>query len=274
MTQQYQAIALDLDGTLLTPDKKISTATKDALNEARSRGIKVVLATGRHPMMTRHVHQELALDTPMICSNGACLSDPADNRTLIGEPLALAPLAELLDRVVAQRIDALFYLDEGIGHFGCEEWVGRIRGWSARLPEHLKISLFSAPDLREWRPEQLWKLELFHQDPLALRRFVDEAVNGLPFTQDWASPGAVELVQPGCSKGNRLAQWAASEGIAMENVVAFGDNDNDISMFEQVGLAVAMGNAAPRVQARADRVTANNDEDGIALALRRWVLPA
>ncbi len=60
----------------------------------------------------------------------------------------------------------------------------------------------------------------------------------------------------------------------MENVVAFGDNNNDISMFEQVGLAVAMGNAASQIQALADRVTADHNEDGIALALQRWVLPA
>ena len=61
----------------------------------------------------------------------------------------------------------------------------------------------------------------------------------------------------------------------MENLVAFGDNNNDISMFEQVGLAVAMGNAAPlAIQAHADRVTADHNEDGIALALQRWVLPA
>ena len=60
----------------------------------------------------------------------------------------------------------------------------------------------------------------------------------------------------------------------MENLVAFSDNNNDISMFEQVGLAVAMGNASPQNQAHADRVTADHNEDGIALALQRWVLPA
>jgi hydroxymethylpyrimidine pyrophosphatase-like HAD family hydrolase len=59
----------------------------------------------------------------------------------------------------------------------------------------------------------------------------------------------------------------------MEQVVAFGDNNNDISMFEQVGLAVAMGNAAPQIQRHAHQVTADHNEDGIALALQRWVLP-
>src|SRR5690606_25559833 len=116
--------------------------------------------------------------------------------------------------------------------------------------------------------------ELFNQDPARLHQFMGEVVEAMPFTRDWAAPYAGELVQPGCSKGNRLALWAESEGIAMENVVAFGDNNNDISRFEQVGLAVARGNAAAHVQTHADLVTADHNEDGLALALQRWVLPS
>ena len=271
---RFQAIALDMDGTLLTRDHKISSATRAALAQARAHGIKVLLVTGRHFMTARPFHHELALDTPLICSNGAYLYDPAQGRILAGDPLAVAPLTALLAEVQAQQMGALFHLDGGIGYLGCEEHVGRMRRWSANQPDHLKVSLLPAEDIDSWLQKPIWKLELFNQDPGLLHRFVGEVVQRLPFTQDWAAPYAVELVQPGCSKGNRLAQWAASEGIAMEKVVAFGDNNNDISMFEQVGLAVAMGNAAPQIQAHADRVTADHNEDGIALALQRWVLPS
>jgi hydroxymethylpyrimidine pyrophosphatase-like HAD family hydrolase len=168
---------------------------------------------------------------------------------------------------------ALFHLSDGIGYLGCEEHVTRIRHWAANQPDHLKITLLPAADLASWLKHPIWKLELFNQDPARLHTFMGEVVEQMPFTRDWAAPYAVELVQPGCSKGNRLAQWAASEGIAMEQVVAFGDNNNDISMFEQVGLAVAMGNAAPQIQRHAHQVTADHNEDGIALALQRWVLP-
>lgn len=272
--REFQAIALDMDGTLLTRDHKISSATRAALAQTRAYGIKVLLVTGRHFMTARPFHHELALDTPIICSNGAYLYDPAQDRILAGDPLAVAPLTQLLAEVRAQQMGALFHLDEGIGYIGCEEYVTRIQQRSDNLPAHLKISLLPAEDLDAWLQKPIWKLELFNQDPSRLHRFVSEVVQTLPFTQDWAAPYAVELVQPGCSKGNRLAQWAASEGIAMENVVAFGDNNNDISMFEQVGLAVVMGNATPQIQAHAHRVTADHNEDGIALALQRWVLPS
>ncbi|MFM5502254.1 Cof-type HAD-IIB family hydrolase [Aeromonas veronii] len=270
---EYKAIALDMDGTLLTRDHKISSATRAALAQARAHGIKVLLVTGRHYMTARPFHHELALDTPLICSNGAYLYDPVQNRILSGDPLAAAPLTELLAAVEAQQMGALFHLSEGIGYIGCEEHVTRIRHWSANQPDHLKIALHPVEELAGWLDNPVWKLELFNQDPARLHTFMGEVVEQMPFTPDWAAPYAVELVQPGCSKGNRLAQWAASEGIAMEQVVAFGDNNNDISMFEQVGLAVAMGNAAPQIQSHAHRVTADHNEDGIALALQRWVLP-
>lgn len=269
---EFKAIALDMDGTLLTRDHQVSPATRAALSEARARGIKVLLVTGRHFMTARPFHHELALDTPIICSNGAYLYDPAQDRILAGDPLAVEPLRALLAEVESQQMEAQFHLSDGIGYIGCEDYVARIQRRSDNLPDHLKISLLPADDLEPWLQAPIWKLELFNQDPGRLHRFVGEVVQGMPFTQDWAAPYAVELVQPGCSKGNRLAQWAAGEGIAMENVVAFGDNNNDISMFEQVGLAVAMGNAAPQIQAHAHKVTADHNEDGIALALQRWVL--
>ena len=89
---EYKAIALDMDGTLLTRDHQISSATRAALAQARAHGIKVLLVTGRHFMTARPFHHELALDTPLICSNGAYLYDPAQGRILAGDPLAVAPL--------------------------------------------------------------------------------------------------------------------------------------------------------------------------------------
>ena len=83
---EYKAIALDMDGTLLTRDHKISSATRAALAQARAHGIKVLLVTGRHYMTARPFHHELALDTPLICSNGAYLYDPVQNGILSGRP--------------------------------------------------------------------------------------------------------------------------------------------------------------------------------------------
>ena len=269
---RYQAIALDMDGTLLNRDHKISSATRAALAQARAHDIKVLLVTGRHFMTARPFHHELALDTPIICSNGAYLYDPVQERILAGDPLAVAPSPPCWRRCRPSRWGR------------CSTW-GRhrlpglrgARGPDAALVGNPAGSPQGLPAARRgYRvlvAVPIWKLELFNQDPGRLHRFVGEVVERLPFTRDWAAP----MRWSWCSQvAARATGWPSGRrgGIAMENLVAFGDNNNDISMFEQVGLAVAMGNAAPQIQAHADRVTADHNEDGIALALQRWVLPA
>ncbi|QFI53759.1 Cof-type HAD-IIB family hydrolase [Aeromonas simiae] len=268
----YQAIALDMDGTLLTRDHRISAATREALEEARRRGIKVILVTGRHYMLARPFHHELGLDTPIICSNGAYLYDPVHDGIVRGDPLPKPALATLLEVLDGESMGALIHLSEGIAYLGCQEQVTKMRNWSARQPEHLNITLLPLEARPDLLAESVWKFELFGDDPAQLHDVVASRVQPLPLNQDWAAPYAIELVDRRCSKGNRLTQWAASEGIDMAQIVAFGDNNNDISMFAQVGLAVAMGNAASQIRAQAHKVTADHNEDGIALALQRWVL--
>ena len=80
-------IALDMDGTLLTSDHVVTPETVDALQQARNRGIEVILVTGRHHMMASPVHQQLALSTPLICANGAYLFDSESAKIVTGTPL-------------------------------------------------------------------------------------------------------------------------------------------------------------------------------------------
>ena len=155
----------------------------------------------------------------------------------------MAPLTTLLEEVQAQQMGALFHLGTASATWAAgSTWAGCGAG---RQPSRItSVSLPPAEGYRVLVAVPIWKLELFNQDPGRLHRFVGEVVERLPFTRDWAAPMRWSWVQPGCSK-----QPAGPSGprgrIAMENLVAFGDNNNDISMFEQVGLAVAMGNAAP-----------------------------
>jgi hydroxymethylpyrimidine pyrophosphatase-like HAD family hydrolase len=82
----------------------------------------------------------------------------------------------------------------------------------------------------------------------------------------------VDVNDAGCSKGSTLARWAGTRGVAREEVMAVGDNLNDLEMLEFAGTAVVMGNASPAVQARGFHLTASNDEDGLADAIRRFIL--
>ena len=180
---------------------------------------------------------------PIICSNGAYLYDPGQDRILAGDPLAVAPLTALLAEVQAQQMGRSSIWG-GIGCLGCEEHVGRMRRWSASQPDHLKVSCcrprISAPGCKP-------HLEAGAVQPGSrpVAPFRGEVVETLPFTRDWAAPMRWSWCSPVAA---RATGWpvGGERGIAMENVVAFGDNNNDISMFEQVGWRWPWATRRPR----------------------------
>lgn len=272
-TPAFKVIALDMDGTLLTSDHRISPATREALQQARDQGSEVILVTGRHFMTARPYHHELQLSTPIVCGNGAYLYDPHNNAITSGDPLPSAQLSDLFAELRRHEVRALMHLEQGIVYQTDGKHVGHLQTWTAQLPEPLKPQLIRAPAFEPLAAaEAVWKLELFHEDAQALSGFIDRIGEPFGLSCEWSSPWTVDLVQAGNSKGNRLAQWVSNRGYRMDDVIAFGDNFNDISMFNQVGFGVAMGNAAPEIREQAHQVTDSHDQDGIATALRRWVL--
>lgn len=273
-TPAFKVIALDMDGTLLTSEHRISPATREALQQARDQGTEVILVTGRHFMTARPYHHELQLTTPMVCGNGAYLYDPHKNAITHGDPLPTARLPDLFAQMRRQQVQALMHLEQGIVYQQEGKHVDHLQAWTAQLPAPLKPQLIRARDFEPLaaQAEAVWKLELFHEDAQALAGFIDRIAQPFGLSCEWSSPWTVDLVQAGNSKGNRLAQWVAEQGHRMDDVIAFGDNFNDISMFHRVGFGVAMGNAAPEIRQQAHQVTDSHDEDGIANALRRWVL--
>ncbi len=267
-------IALDMDGTLLTSDHTVTRETVDTLRQARDKGIEVILVTGRHHMMACPVHHQLALETPLICSNGAYIFDFQAKRITAGNPLHDWQWQQLLPLIESLQLDVICHFSDGIGHQPDNVHIAKIKNHLSTLPpehyphfiEHSSLATLCNTHV------PLWKIEIAHATPAAIDAFIDALPDGLAITHDRTAPNGLEIVNIGSSKGNRLAEWVAGKGIALDQVIAFGDNHNDISMFQQVGLGVAMGNATPEIQQYADFVTCSNDDSGIASALRRWVL--
>ncbi|MDU4094726.1 MAG: HAD hydrolase family protein, partial [Pantoea sp.] len=104
------------------------------------------------------------------------------------------------------------------------------------------------------------------------QQFAELVEQELELACEWSWHDQVDIAQAGNSKGKRLAQWVEAQGLEMKDVLAFGDNYNDLSMLETAGLGVAMGNADDAVKARAKRVIGTNLEPGIAETIRREVL--
>ncbi|HEU4965178.1 MAG TPA: Cof-type HAD-IIB family hydrolase [Bacilli bacterium] len=259
-------IAIDLDGTLLTRDKKISPRTKRVLEEARNAGHHVVIATGRPPRSALDYYQELSLHTPMVNFNGALVHHAKDE--------AWGHHHFPLDRTTALTII------EACEKFGVENVMVEIKDdfyLKHEDDEMVKILCAGAPALGVGHIPHLLR-----DDPTAvlikpqahsvpqLRAHLQEHHADLIEHRHWGAPwNVIEVIKSGVTKASGLQVIAGSLGVPRENIIAFGDEDNDFEMIEYAGHGVAMGNAHPKLKELANEITRTNDEDGIAHVLER-----
>lgn len=263
-------IAIDLDGTTLTREKTISKRTKRALQAAMQQGHHVVIATGRPPRASLAYYQELSLRSPMINFNGAFVHHhhdetwghhhfPMERETAF----AVLDACERLDiSSIMMEVKDNYYLgshDDGLIKFAAHDGrppsgIGNLRELVTEHPTNVLISpgKHRMNDLRAYLHEH-------HAD------VIDHRLWGVPYH-------VIEVVRAGVNKGSSLALVAESLGVAREDVIAFGDEDNDTEMIRYAGLGVAMGNANPMLKSIADHITDTNDNDGIAMVLERMVL--
>jgi Cof subfamily protein (haloacid dehalogenase superfamily) len=234
-----------------------------------------MIVTGRHHTAVHAYWRQLALELPAICCNGGYVYDFRTGRALAGDPFSRAEARDLLGIVRAHPVDAMIYTDEAMCHESDLPHLAATRLWSAALPESLRPRLARVVSLDRVIDEAgiLWKFLIASEDSVALDVFMRDA-GARGFGSVRSSRTRVDVARAGNSKGRRLAECLAWWDVLPDEVIAFGDQDNDREMLELAGLGVAMGNARPDLRACADRVTGSNDSDGIAETLERFVLAA
>ena len=267
--QEIQLIAIDLDGTLLTTDKTISPGNLAALREAIARGVYVVLASGRSYGNAMDFSEQIAKGQPLICANGAMatLADPYE--CVYCECLPKEKLRAAVEILEREKCYYNVYCDDGT--------VMESRTGSAnrkRTPNSYDYEgqSLSGDEMPKYVGDGALKVVCFSPDREKIQRIrrAAEPIPGVEVNSSWWDN--VEILQKGVHKGSALRSLAERLQIPLEATMAIGDNENDLPMLEVAGLPVAMGNAVESVKARAAFVTATNDEDGVAAAVRRFVL--
>ena len=266
------APSLDLDGTLLTPEKKILPESLHAIHNARKSGAMVIIVTGRHFVAIHPFYQALELDTPAICCNGALLYDYKEKSVMASDPLRPDQATQLIDLLDSYDIHGLMYADDAMIYQEPTGHIIRTSNWANSLPESQRPVFRQVKSLREAAHEVdgIWKFALTDTDIQKLNRFTTTVERELDLACEWSWHDQVDIAQNGNSKGKRLAQWVESQGLSMSQVIAFGDNFNDLSMIKNAGLGVAMGNASDEVKAHADLVIGTNTETGIAEIVNKY----
>ena len=269
MTNDIKLIALDLDGTLLTTDKRLSVRNRAALQAASRQGVFIVPATGR---IFRGLPRFI-LDWPFlkyaILSNGAAIYDVENDKMLCRTEIPLAQALEIMTWLDGQPVIYDCYMD-GRGYMTRTMWQQIDRyAWSPIVVEYMKSIRRPVPELKAFLRDQgrdIQKVQAFCRDEDTQRRLLEH----MPFPGIAVSssvPRNLEINHESATKGQALLSLAGRLGLKREQVMAFGDGLNDISMIENAGIGVAMGNAVDEVLRAADKITATNDEDGVAAVI-------
>lgn len=270
----YRVIALDLDGTLLTSKKQLLPESIAAINKAQQLGIQILIATGRHHSAILPIYQALSLTSPLICCNGAYLYDYQNKQVIEGEAMTRYQADIILDLIHEANIDPLLYADDNMYYCRPTQHVLRTQSWGQQFAEHLRPSLVQVDEMRTvvQQADYLWKFALCDHDTNKLKQLVNMAMQATEVSCEWSWQDQVDITRKGNSKGNRLTSWVTAQSMNMQQVMAFGDNYNDISMLEAAGLGIAMGNATLDIKQRAQIIAGNNDSPAIAEMIARYAL--
>lgn len=258
---QPRIVATDLDGTLLRSDRTISDVTVDVLHQVRRAGATLVVVTARPFRYIRDVADRLEHSGLAICSNGALVYDLATERVI--EKHALSPQIALeMVRRLRTVVPSLAYLIETAEGYAHEPAYQREAEFEALQVDAVEELVRTNAAIKlVGRDEGMDPDEL-----VAIAR--DVLGNAVEVTHS-GGPGLLEISAAGVSKATTLGAVCAERGVEAAGVVAFGDMPNDLPMLSWAGQAYAMANAHPAVLAAiADRAP-SNDEDGVAVVLRR-----
>jgi Cof subfamily protein (haloacid dehalogenase superfamily) len=280
-------IALDLDGTLLNSRGEVSEGNKRALARAREQGARVALVTGRRFRDARPLALELGLDVPLISHNGALTKHA---RTLENVAVLLLPLdaaQDVLSIGCEHGIAAMVSDDaEGKGvliydHLSDHnQALSRYIAWSSRIhgaeAEEAIRRVPSLPHYLDHAPVHIsfsGSVERMQRLGEAIKSEMQERVKVFSTIYQKQDFTLLDVLHPEASKGAGVAATAAEYGLTHEQVMAVGDNFNDLAMLHYAGTPVVMGNADAELRNIAGfHTTATNEEDGVALAIERFVL--
>ena len=278
-------VALDLDGTLLDSEKRLSETNRAALARAAERGILIVPTTGRFFGMMPPAVRDLPFVRYAITINGAQVYDRATDTAIVKDEIPLDTalgVMELLDRhdviydcyrqnwgwmTAALQAKAADYATN-------EHYLKMVREFRRPVPE-LKQHLRETADQGDVQKIMLFATNsqvsgLASQVLAPLRQELAAKFPEIKVTSStWNN---IELNIKTAHKGSALKRFAEHLGFTLKNCMAFGDGMNDFTMVEAAGLGVAMANAEPEVRRVAKWIAPSNDEDGVAAGLEKWVL--
>lgn len=269
-------IALDLDGTLLGSDKQLSEENRSALERAAGSGIEIVPATGRFYRGMPQVIRELPFVNYVISINGAQVYDVAKQKTICGCEIPLELALSVMERL--DELPVIYDCFQDGWGWMTKELYDQAELFAANVHslEMIRNLRTPVPDLKEClkeRSSDVQKIQAFFRDMELREKMLKAFPKEFPdLIVTSAIVNNIEFNSRKAEKGTALKKLADYLGIPMGQTMSFGDDLNDISMLKTSGIGVAMGNADDEVKKAADYVTDSCDNNGVAKAIKRFIL--
>jgi Cof subfamily protein (haloacid dehalogenase superfamily) len=266
VSTNVRLVLADVDGTLVTPAKELTARAISSISRLRDASILFTITSGRPPKGMKMLVDALSLSEPIFAFNGGVIFNP-DYSVKASHLLPSDVAAEVLRFIREQGLDTWLYTetdwyvrDPNAPHVAREQWT-------VEFPPTI-VSDFG-PHL-----ERVAKIVGVSDDLQAVARCEQEiqAWGGTRISAERSQPYYLDVTNRSANKGEVVRTLSKLLAIPPEQIATIGDQPNDVLMFEQSGMSIAMGNADEEVQHAATYVTTSNDEEGFANAMERFVL--
>lgn len=271
-------LALDIDGTLLNRKSKVTPRVREALDQAQAQGVFIALVTGRRFSSARPIVQELELSIPLVSHNGALTKNITTLETIQYHPFENATACEVIRLGREYKADIICCDDpHGLGTMVMEGFSPENRALEMYLKKYWD-SVVEVPDLLDYLqhdPIQIMfsgtcdRMDEFCQ---VLETMIGDRARVFQTRYRQVDLTIVDVLSPTASKGEAVAELARAHNITQAEVMAVGDNHNDLPMLRYAGVGVVMANAEDELKQLGFELTTSNEEDGVAVAIEKFIL--
>lgn len=271
--RKYSLIALDMDGTLLNSEIKLSPGNRDAVRRAAQAGKQVVISTGRCLSEIRSTLKELPEIRYLVCENGSCVYDCKYDATIHVDPVPVEEILNILHLMRGERVvfqvfhENQSYFNQKNADFvdACRVGVYRKVFQSSAIFDEKLFANYAR------RPFRIEKINLYFTNAQDRDR-AKHALRDRPLKLAVSMGYMLEAVSEVADKGRGLAMLCQHLGLPISEAIAVGDSMNDVEILQAAGFSAAMGNACPEAKAVADMITNDCDHDGVARVIDEVLL--
>ena len=268
MSGRYRLVISDVDGTLVNHDKHLTPGNKAAVERLRAAGVPFTLVSARCPLGVQPLIDALGVEGPVAAYNGGTIFT-ANGAVIERHTIPPEVTRDVLALAKAASVSIWVFAD-GVWHADTVD--------NPHVPRERQSANQEPTIVTEFTPfvDRAEKLTLVSDDAPLLASLAKQAVDqhGGQATIAQSQTYYLDVTATVANKGDAVAALARAHGVPLDAVAVFGDQFNDVPMFDRAGFSVAMGQAPDGVKAKADEVSATNDADGVAVAIDRFILPS